>query len=165
MTIQKTIIPSPIGELIAVATDEHLLLLEYTDSGELWDKLSKIHTTPITEWENALLKKVKIQLEEYFSWKRKQFDLPLLTRGTDFQKKSWEGLQKIPYGETKSYQEQASIIDNPKAVRAIWWANHNNPIVIIIPCHRVIGKSGKLVGYGGGIHRKIWLLEHEKNNI
>ena len=164
MTIQKTIISSPIGELIAVATDEHLLLLEYTDSRELWDKLSKIHTTPITEWVNAILKKVKIQLEEYFSWKRKQFDLPLLTWGTDFQKKSWQALQDIPYGATRNYQEQASIIDHPKAVRAIWWANHNNPIVIIIPCHRVIGKSGKLVGYGGGIHRKIWLLEHEKKN-
>ena len=164
MSIFKTIIPSPIGELIAIANDQSILLLEYADWEELGDKLSKIDKNPITEWENAILKEMRTQLDEYFLWKRRQFDLPLLTRGTDFQKKSWEALQKIPYGATKNYQEQAHIINHPKAVRAIGWANHNNPIVIIIPCHRVIGKSGKLVGYGGGINRKIWLLEHEKKN-
>ncbi|MBC7503800.1 methylated-DNA--[protein]-cysteine S-methyltransferase [Candidatus Gracilibacteria bacterium] len=82
--------------------------------------------------------------------------------GTDFQKNAWKGLQAIPYGQTRSYGEQAKMIDNPRAVRAIGGANHNNHIVIIIPCHRVIGASGKLVGYGGGIERKIWLLDHEK---
>ncbi len=103
-----------------------------------------------------------LQLEEYFDGKRKTFSLPLNPDGTEFQKKVWKELLKIPYGETRCYQDLAIGIGNEKASRAIGMANHNNPIAIMIPCHRVIGKNGSLVGYAGGIETKIELLELEK---
>ena len=103
------------------------------------------------------------QLKEYFDKKRKVFDVKLdISQGTEFQQEAWKALLDIPYGETRSYQEQAAAVKNPKAVRAIGGANHNNPISIIIPCYRVIGKNGKLTGYGGGLFRKEYLLDLEK---
>lgn len=103
------------------------------------------------------------QLKEYFEKKRKVFDVKLdISQGTEFQQEAWKALLDIPYGETRSYQEQAEAVKNPKAVRAIGGANHNNPISIIIPCHRVIGKNGKLTGYGGGLFRKEYLLDLEE---
>lgn len=112
--------------------------------------------------ENSLIKQAKDQLEEYFAGKRKVFDLPLhLTKGTEFQRICWDALMKIPYGETRSYYEQAVSIHKPKAVRAVGGANHHNPICIIIPCHRVIAKNGTLCGYGGGLDRKEYLLKLE----
>ena len=93
------------------------------------------------------------------------FDLPLLLDGTEFQQIVWKELQKIPYGSTRSYEQQAIAIKNPKAIRAVARANGDNRIAIIVPCHRVIGKDGKLVGYGGGIWRKQFLLNLEKNNL
>ena len=100
---------------------------------------------------------------EYFDKKRKVFDVKLdISQGTEFQQEAWKALLDIPYGETRSYQEQAAAVKNPKAVRAIGGANHNNPISIIIPCHRVIGKNGKLTGYGGGLFRKEYLLDLEE---
>ncbi len=107
-----------------------------------------------------LLQAVK-QLEEYFAGKRTTFDVAIAAEGTDFQKSVWKGLQKIPMGETWSYQDLAEHINNPKAVRAVGLANGKNPISIIVPCHRVIGKNGKLTGYAGGVERKEWLLKHE----
>lgn len=108
------------------------------------------------------LKKCSGQLEEYFAGKRKTFDVPLKLEGTTFQKKIWEALGKIPYGKTCSYQDIAIMTGNPRAVRAVGGANNKNPVGIIVPCHRVIGKDGSLTGYGGGLWRKEWLLEHEK---
>jgi O-6-methylguanine DNA methyltransferase len=95
-----------------------------------------------------ILEQTRLELSEYFEGTRQKFTIPLLPHGTAFQKLAWKALEKIPYGETRNYLEEATMIGNPKAVRAIGGANHNNPIVIIIPCHRVIGKNGKLVGYG-----------------
>jgi methylated-DNA-[protein]-cysteine S-methyltransferase len=115
--------------------------------------------------ETSLIKKTIDQLEEYFEGKRKSFDLPFEPKGTEFQKSVWNELLKIPYGETCSYGEIAKRIGNPKASRAIGMANNRNPISIIIPCHRVIGASGKLVGYGGGIDIKEKLLNLEKENL
>ncbi|CDE23966.1 methylated-DNA--protein-cysteine methyltransferase [Amedibacillus dolichus CAG:375] len=103
------------------------------------------------------------QLQEYFDGLRKEFTLPLVLEGTAFQKKVWTALCKIPYGETRSYQDIARMIDQPKACRAVGMANNRNPIVIVIPCHRVIGKNKTLVGYGGGLKRKEYLLKLEKN--
>lgn len=111
---------------------------------------------------NALTQEVTNQLMEYFEGKRKVFNLPLSPIGTSFQQAVWEALCSIPYGETRSYGEIAKMIGNPKASRAVGMANNRNPISIIIPCHRVIGASGKLVGYGGGINKKIYLLDLEK---
>lgn len=101
------------------------------------------------------------QLLEYFDGKRQIFELPLELRGTDFQMLVWRELQKIPYGETRSYKDIAAAIGNPKACRAVGMANHNNPIGIIVPCHRVIGADGSMVGYAGGINIKRALLELE----
>ncbi len=102
------------------------------------------------------------QLEEYFSGLRNEFELPLAAIGTDFQNQVWHALTTIPYGETWSYQDLANAIGNPKAVRAVGMANGKNPISIVVPCHRVIGKSGKLTGYAGGIERKQRLLALEQ---
>lgn len=114
--------------------------------------------------ETVLLKKANVQLQEYLSGKRKIFDLPLEPIGTDFQQKVWSSLQKIPYGKTNSYKEIAESIGNIKAARAVGMANNKNPILILIPCHRVIGANGKLVGYAGGLDVKDKLLKIEKQN-
>ncbi|MDT8719320.1 methylated-DNA--[protein]-cysteine S-methyltransferase [Clostridium sp. 19966] len=113
--------------------------------------------------ETALIKEAHSQLEEYFSGKRKAFKLPLLPIGTDFQQSVWKALQDIPFGETRSYGEIAKAVGNPKASRAVGMANNRNPIPIFIPCHRVIGANGKLVGYGGGLDIKEHLLKLENS--
>lgn len=117
------------------------------------------------EKETDLLREAGQQLKEYFSGKRKEFDLPLAPEGTDFQKKVWKALRGIPYGETKSYGEIAKNIGNAKAARAVGMANNRNPIAIVIPCHRVIGANGSLVGYAGGLKIKEYLLTMEKKNV
>lgn len=115
--------------------------------------------------ETKLLKQAKQQLDQYFAGKIKNFDLPLEVEGTDFQQKVWKALQDIPYGETCSYGEIANNIGKAKAYRAVGLANNKNPISIIIPCHRVIGKNGKLVGYGGGLETKRYLLDIESKYL
>lgn len=112
-----------------------------------------------------LLKETEKQLNEYFEGKRKKFDVPLNPKGTKFMKDVWTALQDIPYGEVRTYQQIAEKVGNPKASRAVGMANHRNPIPIIIPCHRVIGSNGKLVGYALGMDRKKFLLEWEKENV
>jgi len=113
--------------------------------------------------ESPLVKSCQRQLDEYFSNKRQQFDLPLALKGTSFQQSVWEILQTIPFGTTSTYGTIAQKLNKPQASRAVGMANHHNPVVIIVPCHRVIGANGKLVGYGGGLMRKEWLLRHEMN--
>ena len=112
--------------------------------------------------ETALILECKKQLDEYFAGERKTFDLPLSPKGTEFQQKVWQALMEIPYGETRTYGEIAERVGNPKASRAVGMANNKNPIGILIPCHRVVGVNGKLVGYAGGMEKKEWLLELEK---
>ncbi|MDD2215994.1 MAG: methylated-DNA--[protein]-cysteine S-methyltransferase [Eubacteriales bacterium] len=112
--------------------------------------------------KTPLLKMAAEQLREYFEGKRTDFNLPLSPAGTEFQLKVWKALQTIPYGETRSYRQVAEIIKKPKACRAVGMANNRNPIAIIIPCHRVIGSNGNLVGYGGGLDLKQQLLDLEK---
>ena len=124
---------------------------------------SKIPQEYILE-ETKLILRCKKQLDEFFAGKRKTFDLPLAPKGPEFQQKGWKALQEIPYGETKTYGEIAAAIGNPKAARAVGMANNKNPIGIIIPCHRVVGANGKLVGYAGGMEKKEFLLELERNN-
>jgi len=111
--------------------------------------------------ETPLIKKTAAQLTEYFAGKRTEFDLPLVPSGTEFQRSAWQALLTIPYGKTRSYGEIAAQIGNPKACRAVGMANNRNPIAIIIPCHRVIGSNGSLVGYGGGLDVKRFLLDLE----
>ncbi|WP_405726771.1 methylated-DNA--[protein]-cysteine S-methyltransferase [Anaerotignum sp.] len=115
--------------------------------------------------ETELILKCKQQLEEYFAGKRKSFDLPLAPKGTEFQQKVWSALQEIPYGEVRCYQDIAVAVDHPKGCQAVGGANGKNPIAILIPCHRVIGKNGKLVGYAGGMENKKFLLELENVHL
>jgi len=112
-----------------------------------------------------LHKAAEEQLREYFAGRRKRFSLPLHPSGTAFQRLVWKALETIPYGETRSYGEIAAAVGNPKASRAVGMANNRNPISIIVPCHRVIGSTGKLVGYGGGLEKKEFLLELEKRHL
>ncbi|MFT5117338.1 MAG: methylated-DNA-[protein]-cysteine S-methyltransferase [Kiritimatiellia bacterium] len=107
----------------------------------------------------------KQQLGEYFLGQRNKFDLPLDQQGTNFQKSVWACLLKVPFGQAASYQDIATMLENPKAVRAVGAANGKNPISIIVPCHRIIGSNARLTGYAGGLERKTWLLEHEGINF
>ena len=113
--------------------------------------------------ETDLIIEAYRQLSEYLKGERKGFDLPLLIKGTMFQQQVWKALLEIPYGETRSYKQIAVAIGNPKAVRAVGMANNRNPLLIVVPCHRVIGANGKLVGYGAGIEKKEFLLRLEKS--
>jgi methylated-DNA-[protein]-cysteine S-methyltransferase len=140
---------TPLGKLYIKASDQAILSVSY----------NKEHTTTKP---NHLTKKCVQQLDEYFRGKRKTFDLPIHFDGTDFQVSAWKALLDVPFGATSTYLKQAQSISNPRAVRAIGGANGKNKISIIVPCHRIIGSDGSLTGYGGGLDRKKWLLEHEQ---
>jgi AraC family transcriptional regulator of adaptative response/methylated-DNA-[protein]-cysteine methyltransferase len=158
-------IDTPLGEMIAGATEEGVCLLEFTDRRILPDELedlSLLLVTGIVESENRHLISLKVQLKEYFDGNRKEFTIPLVTPGTVFQISVWKELLNIEFGSVRSYQEQAMALKRPDSVRAVANANGMNRISIIIPCHRVIGSDGRLTGYGGGLRRKKWLLDHEK---
>ncbi|MBR0572662.1 MULTISPECIES: bifunctional transcriptional activator/DNA repair enzyme AdaA [Pasteurellaceae] len=159
---------TPLGAMFACATENGICLLEFVDRRMLeteFRDLQKRLNAKILTGENKHITQVKKELTEYFEGTRKTFDVKLDTPGTDFQQSVWNALQEIEYGTTTTYQTQAEKINNPKAIRAVAAANGYNRISIIIPCHRVIGKNGKLTGYGGGIERKKWLIEHERKNI
>jgi methylated-DNA-[protein]-cysteine S-methyltransferase len=140
---------TPIGIIEIQASGQGVTQVVFNDSVN-----TGISTSKITD-------QCKQELREYFEGKRKQFDLPLDTKGTDFQKSIWDCLHHIPFGCSASYSDLAHQINNPKAVRAVGAANGRNPIAIIVPCHRVIGLNGSLTGYAWGLHRKQWLLKHE----
>ncbi len=150
-----TIFSSRLGDVTIQANDDGLLGIwfeTYTTKPKELGREDRKH--------NVLAEACK-QLTEYFEGSRKIFDVPLAAKGTDFQKQVWQALTQIPFGETWSYQDLANAIGNPKAVRAVGLANGKNPISVIVPCHRVIGKSGKLTGYAGGLERKKALLALE----
>lgn len=164
--VSITRILTPLGPMVAGATDKGICLLEFFDRRMLetqLKRLTKLLNANFVPGKHALFSILNQQLSEYFSGSLKSFDLPLDLPGTEFQKHVWQALKQIPYGTTRSYQEQAERINNPKAVRAVAKANGDNRIAIIIPCHRVIGKNGSLTGYGGGLWRKQRLLEIEQS--
>ena len=138
---------SPLAPMIVIADDEALLSLEFGSTEE--------------RDQSPILDRVKRELDEYWAGKRTVFTVPLNAVGTPFQQKVWQALLTIAYGETRSYGQIAAQIGNPKASRAVGMANNRNPISIIIPCHRVIGSDGRLVGYGGGLEKKACLLDFE----
>jgi methylated-DNA-[protein]-cysteine S-methyltransferase len=149
---------SPLGSLYLICDDTHLKAIEFSKS---WIKFKLSPTKKLEQKTTPLTQKIARQLGQYFAKKRNSFDLPLAPEGTEFQKKAWDALLTIPYGKTVSYQDQAVKTGKKSAVRAIGGANGKNPIPIIIPCHRVIGKNGSLVGYTGGLSIKEKLLALE----
>ena len=158
---------TPIGPVLACASSEGVCLLDFTDSRMLetdFTGLCKRLNAVILPGENPHLIHLQTEIEEYFSGKRKRFTVPLQTPGTEFQQAVWKILLDVPYGETRSYKQQAIALGKPKAIRAVASANGHNRISIIIPCHRIIGSDGSLTGYGGGLHRKKWLLDFERAN-
>lgn len=147
---------SPLGTITLQANENGLLGVWFEIQTTQPEELGQL-----SENDPILVKAIK-QLEEYFSGDRTEFDLPIAAVGTEFQQRVWQALTTIPYGETWSYQDLANAIGNPKAVRAVGLANGKNPVSVIVPCHRVIGKNGKLTGYAGGVERKSKLLELER---
>lgn len=160
-------IETPLGTMIACATEQGICLLEFSDRKMLETELKKIAkklNAVILQGENPFFGVLEQQINEYFNKKRCEFSVPLHLIGSDFQKQVWQILQKIPYGETRSYKAQAILLGKPESVRAVANANGMNSISILIPCHRVIGSDGQLTGYGGGLWRKKYLLDLEKNH-
>jgi AraC family transcriptional regulator, regulatory protein of adaptative response / methylated-DNA-[protein]-cysteine methyltransferase len=156
---------SPLGPLLAGATDDGIVLLEYTDRRMLEHNLKALRRRfrcAIVPGQHPLLEQLSVELIEYFEGKRREFTLPLASRGTPFQDKIWQELRRIPYGQTICYDELARRVEQATAQRAVARANGMNCVCILIPCHRVIGKDGSLTGYGGGLWRKRLLLELER---
>lgn len=147
---------SPIGELLLLGDGESVHGLLMNGDGEFEGRKSDL-----TQDQNAFSGTIE-QLEQYFAGDRRSFALSLEPEGTEFQRAVWKALAAIPFGETRSYGEIAVAVGRPKAARAVGMANNRNPIAVIVPCHRVIGAGGALVGYAGGLERKTWLLDHER---
>jgi AraC family transcriptional regulator of adaptative response/methylated-DNA-[protein]-cysteine methyltransferase len=160
-----TLVESPIGPLLAGATDEGVALLEFADRGLPAARLEALRETfqvPILPGRHPHLNTLTTELDAYFAGRRQSFSIPVIPQGTPFQRRVWTELGRIPFGTTASYLDLARNVGRPTASRAVARANGQNPIVILIPCHRVIGKDGTLTGYGGGLWRKRLLLELER---
>ncbi|HKE91728.1 MAG TPA: methylated-DNA--[protein]-cysteine S-methyltransferase [Gemmatimonadales bacterium] len=165
MTEAQRTISSPVGDLVLTASETGLTGVYFGPHPLSPSPVLSSPPVPLSAMRRggtkAVLDRTEEQLKEYFAGKRTTFDLPLEPSGTAFQLSVWELLRKIPYGVTTSYGELARRLGEPKASRAVGAANGANPIPIIVPCHRVVGSRGELTGFGGGIDRKRWLLEHE----
>ena len=153
--MRYTYLDSPLGALLAVRDDVGITGL-YLPTGK-----HAVRLDPAWVRDDDAFEDVRSQLDEYFAGSRRTFELPLHPAGTTFQQQAWSALQNIPYGETSSYGKQAAAIGHPDGARAVGAANGQNPISIIVPCHRVVGANGSLTGYGGGLEAKRWLLQHE----
>jgi methylated-DNA-[protein]-cysteine S-methyltransferase len=147
----KICLSSPIGFLLVEAELEGVTAISFVDQKPEAPEISR----------NKHLRLAAKELREYFKGTRTSFSFPLAPNGTDFQKRVWRALRKVGFGETKSYSEIAKMIGSPKAARAVGGANNKNPLPIVVGCHRILGQSGNLVGYAGGLRRKWWLLRHE----
>lgn len=161
-------IDSPAGPLLLCASRKGLCHIEFGRPEDALPKLrawAKRHYGADADFaeapQDAVLQEAAAQLSQYFAGTRREFALELDLRGTPFQRKVWLALAAIPFGETRSYKEIAAAVQAPKAVRAVGGANNRNPLPFVVPCHRVIGADGQLVGYGGGLHIKRYLLRHE----
>ncbi len=165
--IKMTELSTPLGLMLAGATSKGVCLLEFTNRIRLEEEfieLQRLLDADMVVGRNAHLDQLENELTEYFVGNRKTFSVPLHTPGNDFSQTVWKTLQQIPYGKTCSYKEQAEMMNNPKAIRAIASTNGRNRLAIIVPCHRVIGSDGKMTGYAAGIDKKKWLLQFERNN-
>ncbi len=161
ITIYCQKISSPIGLIYIQADNKYLRSISFSDKRQN----AAAPGSEIIFESNPIIQQAAQQLRQYFAHKRITFDLPITLIGTEFQRKTWQFLLTIPYGETRSYLQQAQAIGNPKAVRAVGRANGLNPVAIVVPCHRIIRKSGKLSGYAGGFGKKFFLLNLERKKI
>ena len=160
MNLFYNLVDSPIGRLKLVASDEGLVAILWENDNPRRVRLSELVENP----EHPILVRTGKELAEYFAAKRNKFSVPLDMRGTPFQKQVWDALLAIPFGETRTYGQLANQLGNTKATRAVGAANGRNPIAIVVPCHRVIGFSGKLTGFAGGLDAKAHLLKLENND-
>lgn len=154
-----------LGAMVAGCVDGGICLLAFRDKLNIekeYSFLQKYFGQEITEGDSNFPDTLEIEMKEYFDGARKSFSLPLQPAGTTFQKSVWKELLNIGYGTTRTYLQQSVSLGNPASIRAVANANGTNRIAIIIPCHRVIGSDGSLTGYGGGLERKKWLLDHER---
>ncbi|MDQ3191417.1 MAG: methylated-DNA--[protein]-cysteine S-methyltransferase [Bacteroidota bacterium] len=158
---------TPLGEMIAGATDKGLLLFDFNRRRMIDSILTRIKTAnnaELVEGDHYYFPILKEQFKQYLNGERKNFELPLLFSGTNFQQRVWNELVKIPYGEIRSYKQQAFAMGDIKAIRAVAKANGENCFAIIVPCHRVISENRNLTGYAGGLAKKKWLLNFERKN-
>ncbi len=158
-------IDTPVGEMDVLSTNDGICLLEFHDRNELNAEiavLEKHFECSITEGDNKHIIQLKEELIEYFNGNLQNFTVPTIFQGTEFQSKVWNALLDIPYGQTRTYKEQTLVLGDIKAIRAVASANGKNKLAIIIPCHRVIGSDGNLTGYAGGVDRKRFLLNLER---
>lgn len=158
MDIRWITIDSPIGRLSLAASASALHAIEFENNR---------HPQAREGWiagDTTLLRQTALQLQEYFEGRRQTFELPVAPQGTAFQRAAWQALSAIPFGETRSYAQQAAALRRPTATRAVGAANGRNPLPIVLPCHRVIGTNGALTGFGGGVEVKRWLLAHEASS-
>lgn len=165
--LKSSWIETPLGLMLAIANDVFLYFLEFVDWKGLDGEIEKLRfktKSTIFPGSNAPIESIEEELALYFNGTLKEFKTPLCLFGSPFQKLVWNALTEIPYGETKSYSNQASTINKPSAYRAVANANGANKAAIVIPCHRIINSNGKLGGYSGGIWRKQWLIDHERKN-
>jgi AraC family transcriptional regulator, regulatory protein of adaptative response / methylated-DNA-[protein]-cysteine methyltransferase len=169
----STWLPTPLGPMVAVASEHGVAMLEFADRKGLENAILKLRRrfgaraapAAIVPGGHRHLDQLRRELSEYFEGTRRSFTVPLAPRGSAFEQRAWQYLQSIKYGRTCSYQDEATAIGHPSAVRAVGRANGCNNIAILIPCHRVIASSGELCGYGGGVARKRWLLDHERRYV
>ena len=165
LQVVLTMLRTPLGPVLAGATDDGICLLEFTDRPMLPTQLAVLERRlrrPLADGRHPLLDQLADQLDDYFGGQRSRFDLPLVAPGSAFQERAWTTLRSIPPGQTLTYEELAIGAGRPGAQRAAGTANGANRIAVLIPCHRVIRKSGEVGGYGGGSWRKAWLLDHER---
>lgn len=158
-------IPTPLGPMLVIATDAGLVLCEFADRPMLPRQLGRVRRIcggDVADGEHPVIEQTRRELGEYFLGHREEFTIPLVLQGTPFQTAVWRALLKIPWGRTTCYEAIAAQLNSPFGARAVGRANGDNRIAIIVPCHRVINADGTLSGYGGGRHRKRWLLAHEK---
>ncbi len=170
-TLTRTTMPSPIGTLTVIANDDGLVAIRWDtetderkpDAHNPVDARLGDEFVDVAAHDHPVLSRAVTQLSEYFDGVRTDFDVPLAATGTEFQQQAWAALRRIPYGETVSYGEQAGLMGDKHKARAVGAANGQNPIPIIVPCHRVVGSNGRLTGFAGGLAIKAWLLDHEFN--
>jgi len=162
--LARTKIDTLLGSMVAVADDAALYLLEFENRVALTGELRRLERDfgPIGLGSNTVLETLVAHLDDYFAGKSADFQIPTIQHGTAFQEAVWHALKQIPPGQTRSYGDIAEVIRQPEKSREVGQANGANTISIVVPCHRVIGSDGSLVGYGGGLWRKKWLLDHER---